>query len=127
LSEGLYTQGTPSKLLTNMHLDPPPLDDEEEEEQTMYPSPLHVHHSTMEIEREKDKPDQWASPLAPSNMDESRGSTNESLFYFTAASALSTTTQESGWGLESFEEDTAKDFDYICDLETGDVAVICKE
>jgi hypothetical protein len=106
-----------------MHLDPPPL--EEEEELEMHSSPL--KNSTTGIEREEYKPHQCASPMAISKMDKSRGSTDDSLFYFTAASELSGSSQESHWGLESTDGGSADEFDYICDLKTGDVAVVCKK
>jgi hypothetical protein len=81
----------------------------------------------MGIEREECEPDQWASPMAISKMDKSRGSTNDSLFYFTAASELSGSSQESHWGLESTDGGSADEFNYICDLKTGDVAVVSKK
>jgi beta-galactosidase GanA len=120
-------QGTSPKPHTEhvMHFDlyPPPL--EEEEELEMHPSPL--KDSTMGIEREEYEPDQWASPMAISKMDKSRGSTNDLLFYFTAASELSGSTQESHWGLESTDGGSTDEFNYICDLKTGDVAVVSKK
>lgn len=127
LPEGPRPQGISSKPQTNhvtyLDLYPPPL--VEEEEPMMHPSPL--KDSTMEIEREEDEPDQWASPMAFSKMDESQGSTVDSLFYFTAVSELSGSSQESYWGLESTDGSTAEEFDYVCHPVTGEVAVVCKQ
>jgi hypothetical protein len=100
--EDHQTQGIPTipstKYLT--HLDPPPLKDEED--QDVLPTPLSPNDLTPRIERLGGETEQSASPRAHSNMNGSPGSIDdESLFYFTAASALSMSTQESYWGLES--------------------------
>jgi hypothetical protein len=84
----------------------------------------------MTFEREENELDQWASPLAPTNMDESRGSADDSLFYFTAESARSMSTQESYWGLESIVVGTSEDMEDNednCNPELGDLAVMDEE
>jgi hypothetical protein len=62
--------------------------------------------------------------MAYSSECESKGSTDQSLFCFTAASKLSVASNDSYWGLES--TNGSDDFDYVCHPAKGEVAVVCK-
>jgi hypothetical protein len=108
-----------------MHLDPPDL--QEEEEQQMPSCSISAHDSALGIERMDDNTDLWASPMAHSSMDESRASTTGSTFYFTAASKLTTSTQDSFWGLESNDGCTVDEIEDHCSFTTTGPAVENKQ
>jgi hypothetical protein len=96
------------------HFDPPPLEDEDEG-QKMHQSPPKIE-PTLGIEREGNEKDQWVSPTAKSSNDE-----DQSLFYFTATSILSASTQESYWGLmESIDGSTVKEYKDTCNLTSDE-------
>jgi hypothetical protein len=75
----------------------------------------------MEIERVENESNLWDSPLAYQSVDESQDSTDRSsLYYFTATSTLSESSQ-SYWGMESTDGGTAvTEFEYICNIESGE-------
>jgi hypothetical protein len=118
-TEDPQTQEIPSESHTkdHMHSDPPPLMDEGDQRMPATPH----NNSTQGIERVENETGQWASPIAHLSLEESQESTVRSLYYFTAASELSTSTQESFWGLDSTNDGVDEDIGNSVNLDGTDL------